>query len=120
MRHLDNEAFDEYVTDCAAIRASELRAKLAAGDAQEISHVDDQIGGLLFKEGSGFTWAQLIEREAQGQSEFQRLMSAAIAAIAECRALKDVEDAEKEREEETAESRYEQRRYFNDHRAMYH
>lgn len=112
------EAFDEAVAKRLPVREAELRAKLVAGDAQEVAQVDDQIGSMLFTEGSGFTWAQLIEREAQGLSEFKRLMSAAIAAIAECRAIKDVEDAGKEAAEDAAWARFEQIKA--DRMPMYH
>lgn len=104
----DEEQRDEFIAKRATVRSAELRAKLAAGDAQEVAHVDEQIGSMLFTEGSGFTWAQLIEREAQGQSEFQRLMNAAIAAIAECRAMKDVEDAAADAADSAAYARHEQ------------
>lgn len=107
MNHQDDEAFDNYVAKRTRVRADELRAKLAAGDAVQVATVDDHLGVLLFDSAS---WAALIQSTAQGKNAFAELMDKAIAAIAECRALKDAEEAEQERKRNAAEYRYESMR----------
>jgi hypothetical protein len=113
----DEEQRDEFIAQRATVRQVELRAKLVSGDKREVSTVDDYIGGNLLHENEHFS--ALIVSTAQGNNAFAALMEQAIAAIAECRALKDAEQAEQDRAQDTAEYRFESMREVR-RMPMYH
>lgn len=88
------EAFDEFVAGRIPFHVAAIKEKLIQGDPATISDIDTSLGVLLF---SSASWAELIQKTATGENAFESLMNKAIADSAEILAIKDAEQAERER-----------------------
>lgn len=92
-----NEAFDEFVASRIPAHEAAIKERLIQGDPGTISDIDTSLGVLLF---SSASWAELIQKTAAGENAFEAVMKKAIFDSAEILAIKDAEQAERDRKED--------------------